>query len=80
MLSLGGVDVDRPTANNIKIGEASELMANNPFYSLLGECYTIVVSSSQGVLMQLEVVSSSHTTRLCACGDARSKGRDRLRV
>lgn len=41
MINPGGAGVERP---GVKGGNAGELMAKNPFYSLLGDCYTIVVS------------------------------------
>lgn len=45
MLNIG--EVERPATKGVKAGdtgETGELMAKNPFYSLLGDCYTIVVS------------------------------------
>lgn len=39
-----GNGVGRQAKKGDDEGHAGELMANNPFYSLLGDCYTIVVS------------------------------------
>lgn len=41
MLNIG--EVKRPAMKATDTGDAGELMAKNPFYSLLGDCYTIVV-------------------------------------
>lgn len=41
MLNMG--EVERPGPKRDDAGDAGELMAKNPFYSLLGDCYTIVV-------------------------------------
>lgn len=37
-------EVERPVAKAGNAGDNGELMEKNPFYSLLGDCYTIVVS------------------------------------
>ncbi|CAN0367672.1 unnamed protein product, partial [Ectocarpus sp. 12 AP-2014] len=42
MLNMG--EVERPGPKRDDAGDAGELMAKNPFYSLLGDCYTIVAS------------------------------------
>lgn len=44
MLNIG--EVERPAMKAGGTGDTEELMAKNPFYSLLGDCYTIVVSRS----------------------------------
>lgn len=44
MLNMG--EVERPGPKGGDAGDAGELMAKNPFYSLLGDCYTIVVSET----------------------------------
>lgn len=43
MLNVG--EVTRPAVKATDTGDTGELMAKNPFYSLLGDCYTIVVSA-----------------------------------
>ncbi|CAM9325405.1 unnamed protein product, partial [Ectocarpus sp. 12 AP-2014] len=42
MLNMG--EMERPGLKRDDAGDAGELMAKNPFYSLLGDCYTIVAS------------------------------------
>ena len=41
MLNIG--EVKRPAVKATDTGDTEALMAKNPFYSLLGDCYTIVV-------------------------------------
>lgn len=46
MLNIG--EVERPAISKVGAGDTGELMAKNPFYSLLGDCYTIVVREKNG--------------------------------
>ena len=39
-------EVERSAAKATDVGDGGELMEKNPFYSLLGDCYTIVVSEA----------------------------------
>lgn len=43
ILGPSGAGVDRPPMKKAATGQLGDLMTNNPFYSLLGDCYTIVV-------------------------------------
>lgn len=43
MLNPGGEIPERLPAKAVDGSGTAESMANNPFYSLLGDCYTIVV-------------------------------------
>ena len=43
MLNPGGNSVGRLATKRADVGHTGELMAKNPFYSLLGDCYAIVV-------------------------------------
>lgn len=51
MLNIG--EVERSAASRVGTGDTGELMAKNPFYSLLGDCYTIVVRKEFGYLIFL---------------------------
>lgn len=66
MLNIG--EVTRPVVKVTDTGDPGELMAKNPFYSLLGDCYTIVVS--------VEITKLPwHKTKLMWCCGRKEPGR-----